>query len=73
MEKIIYVVNSTELKLGERVVTSYGISCIQDGDLLVSLTDLSSDRDGVLRLIDRCNELQLDPDQLMDVAEDFII
>ena len=50
---------------------TYGIACVCECERS-AVSDLSLDRDKVQRLADLCNELQLDPVHLLDVAEDFV-
>ena len=50
---------------------TYGIACVCEGERS-AVSDLSLDRDKVQKLADLCNELQLDPVHLLDVAEDFV-
>lgn len=55
---------------------SYGILCRAwlDGAwvTLAAAAPLSEDREAVKQLAERCSALQLDPEQLLDVAADFI-
>ncbi|MBO4819086.1 MAG: hypothetical protein J5528_03000 [Firmicutes bacterium] len=72
MKKIYYEIKETKIDLNEETVTSYGISCKEDGIVISSIDDISTDRDSVGRLAGLCNELELDPLQLEEVAEDFV-
>lgn len=55
---------------------SYGILCRerQDGTWIIAAAaaPLSQDREAVKQLAKQCTVLQLDPEQLLDVAADFI-
>ena len=53
---------------------SYGI-CAKDcnGKILSSVSDISTEYEEVKKLALRCEEGQLDPSQLQDVAEDFLV
>ena len=72
MRKIHYEIKETKTCVSEETVTSYGISCREDGIVISSIDDISTDRDSVGKLASLCNELDLDPSQLEEVAEDFI-
>ena len=48
---------------------SYGIKYTNGGQ---RIDDLSFDKQRVQDLVDLCNQLQLDPVHLLDVAEDFL-
>ncbi len=53
---------------------SFGVIAESDkGKIIASVLDLSTERSEVERLISLCNELELDPIHLNDVAEDFVV
>lgn len=72
---------STRYLLLEDVVTSgeityhtYGIAVIQLGqDRRDEYHDICMDHDAASALVEKCNELNLDPIHLKDVVEDFLI
>ena len=72
MKSIKYVINETLVTVNEDAVISYGVSCFDNGTEIKKITDLSPVQQDVLSLVENCNELDLDPSQLTDVAEDFI-
>ena len=72
MKKVFYEIKETEVKLCEETVTSYGINCREDGKVVSSIDDISTDRDSIKKLANLCNDLELDPSQLEEVAEDFV-
>ena len=55
----------------------FGISYVEVCDdniaVLSSVPNLSPDYKAVERLVNFCNDLQLDPAHLHDVAEDFVV
>ena len=59
---------------GERL--GYGIALMsRDEEGIVELdlfADVSTEREGLVRLVKECNDLALDPIHLGDVVEDFI-
>ena len=72
MKKIYYEIKETKVDVNEKTVTTYGISCKEDGIVISSIDDISMDKDSVGRLAGLLNQLDLDPEQLEDVAEDFV-
>ena len=72
-DKVTYEISESEISVNEDIVTSYGISCKRDNKIVLTVKDISIDRESVQKLADTCNELGLDPKQLQDVAEDFVI
>ncbi len=54
--------------------TSFGIT-IEDsnGDVIKSITDISTDEIVVRDLCERCNKGQLHPIHLYDIVEDFLL
>lgn len=50
---------------------TYGIEYLGQEER-VAVSDISLDKDEVQSLADLCNELELDPIHLLDVAEDFV-
>lgn len=56
---------------------SYGIlvkGCVHGNwSTIAMVVPFSSDRTAVLGLIDRCTKLQLAPEDLLDVAQDFLV
>lgn len=55
-----------------RHTLSYGIRVQENWSTVALAAPLSSDRDTVLDLVDHCNQLQLSPEHLFDVAQDFL-
>ena len=73
MKKTVYYeLNEVRINVNEDVVESYGIDCKEKGRKVASVCDISTDRKAVERLAELCNELDLDPAQLEEVAEDWI-
>lgn len=70
-----YIVTSCTYQGKDTVRTGYGISLIEDcGDtvtVLDTVADLSPDAESVEQLVRHCNELELDPIHLHEVAYDF--
>ena len=71
-KRIRYEIKETAVCIGEEIHTGYGISCLMEGAVVKEIEDLSTDRSSVETLAKACNELELDPIQLEDVAEDFV-
>lgn len=70
--KYTYVINSCETKINEQSFVRYGISCIDAGSIVKELLDISDNKNKVLDLVNKCNELNLDPQTLKDLAEEYI-
>jgi len=71
-ESTIYEISESEVTVNETTVRSYGISCRRGDEVLFFIDDLSTNRASIEVLAKKCNELQLEPSQLRDVAEDFV-
>lgn len=67
---------NTQLRDDIGCYISYGIEAVERsaGSVisLLHIPDVSVSPDEVAELVCRCNQCELDPDQLMDVVEDFI-
>jgi hypothetical protein len=63
-------------KNGSAKRTAFGIAAVEEYDgittILESISDVSSDIDAIERLVEVCNNLQLDPIHLQDVVSDFL-
>ena len=70
--KIRYEVREYTMEVNEETVISYGINCVSEGESIAEVADISTDRKAVEELARTCGELELDPSQLKDVAEDFL-
>ena len=63
--KSIYTLENTEH-------TIYGIALADGSDLIESVNGLSCDRQRVERLAELCTRLELSPEHLSDVIDDFL-
>ena len=63
--KSIYTLEDTEH-------TIYGIALADGSDLIESVNGLSCDRQRVERLAELCTRLELSPEHLSDVIDDFL-
>ena len=73
MEGIIYELSSPVSSIFEDTeVTCYGIKCIKDGVELMDFKDILPDKKRVEELIELCNSLDLAPEHLPDILEDFL-
>jgi hypothetical protein len=53
--------------------TTYGVAALgRDGEVLAAYADVSTDRRGMEKLVERCNECGLSIRHLEDVLLDFI-
>lgn len=50
----------------------YGIALVDGSDLIESVNDLSCDKQRVERLVELCTRLELSPEHLPDVIDDFL-
>lgn len=62
-----YTITQDKKNIDGAVKTTYGIKC--DGMII---DDVSTNKEEVIRLIDKLNEYGLSPCHLQDVIEDFI-
>ena len=71
-----YIVVQNTYKNGNATRISFGIAAIEEYDgvttILESISDLSSNLKSIERLVDICNNLQLDLIHLRDVVNDFL-
>lgn len=71
-----YILVTSTYSGGTTHRTSYGIALVSDYDdvmsILQTISDLSSDKASIERLVDDCNTLGLDPVHLPDIADDFL-
>jgi len=67
-----YNLNISTLTINEDSVETYGITYSDDNTELV-IPDVSTDINLVKDLIEKCNDFELDPNQLKDVIEDSLI
>lgn len=67
-----YSITITELYDDElKQLTTYGIE-YSNGERKLEITDITEDYKRLKRLVDLCNELELEVSQLNDVVEDFL-
>ncbi len=71
-EKIVYEISISKVSVNEETVDSYGICCKKGDETIALVEDISTNKDAVEKLAEICNDLELSPVQLEDVAEDFI-
>lgn len=71
-----YIVVQSTYKNGSAKRTAFGIAAVEEYDgittILESISDISSDIRSVKRLVELCNNLQLDRIHLQDVVTDFL-
>ena len=74
--KTTYIIVKSTYTDGENTRASYGIA-LTDGIegseiVLETISDLSNDRKAVEALVEKCNRLELAPEQLRDVIDDML-
>ena len=52
---------------------AYGIDVFENGTLVRSVKDITTEEARLSVLVDLCNRLQLSPFQLDDIVEDFLV
>ena len=72
MKKNMYYVLPKEMTLCEESYIGYGIATIEGNEIRELVSDISTNRLTVKYLVDLCNDLDLDPLQINEVAEDFL-
>ena len=79
MKNITYAVSEERYTFGNETRTSYGIvaysNANQDGSktIVASVRDVTSDKTGLIKLVNDCNRLELSTVHLSDVVEDFLL
>ncbi len=75
---ITYGITEEIYSLGGMTRVAYGIAVYTDAEqdgtasILLSVPDITSDRDKLWELIQKCNRLALSPVHLYDVIDDFL-
>ena len=71
-----YIVVQITYKNGDSTRIGFGIAAVEEYDgvttILESISDISTDIEPIERLVEVCNNLQLDPIHLQDVVTDFL-
>ena len=71
-----YIVVQSTYKNGDSTRIGFGIAAVEEYDgvttVLESISDISTDIEPIERLVEICNNLQLDPIHLQDVVTDFL-
>ena len=71
-----YLMIQSEFPHGESTRVGYGVAAVVNYDetavVLSSFSDVCSEAELLLPLIETCNSLQLDPIHLADVVDDFL-
>lgn len=67
-----YILIKSSYTLEDAEHTTYGIALADGSDLIESVSGLSSDKQRVERLAELCTQLDLSPEHLSDVIEDFL-
>ena len=79
MKNITYAVSEERYASGDEVRISYGIVAYSNADrdgsktIVASVRDVTSDKAGLSRLVNDCNNLELSIVHLNDVVEDFLL
>ena len=72
-----YILIRNTFEMGENTRIGFGIAAVEKGTagaiVLESFSDLSSDVTKVEQLVRISNEIGLDPIQLSDVVQDFLV
>ena len=71
-----YIVVEITYKNGDSTRIGFGIAALEDYDgvttILESISDISTDIEPIERLVEVCNNLQLELIHLQDVVSDFL-
>ncbi len=79
MSAVIYGMREELYELRGNSRISYGIVVYDNTDeestatILESIEDVTSDKEKLADLLEKCNALELSPEHLKDVVEDFIL
>ena len=79
MNNITYAISEERYTLGDEVRISYGIVAYSNADrdgsktIVASVRDVTSDKAGLSRMVNDCNNLELSIVHLNDVVEDFLL
>ncbi len=78
MINVTYGIVEEKYTLGNESRVSYGISAYSDANedgtatIVASVHDITSNKEGLARLVEDCNRLNLSTVHLRDVVEDFL-
>ena len=67
-----YILIKSSYTLEDAEHTTYGIALSEGSSLIESVNGLSCDKQKVERLAELCTQLDLSPEHLSDVIEDFL-
>jgi len=79
MTQVTYAVTEEKYSFGDKCRISYGIAAYsgaeEDGSatIIASIHDITTDKSGLVKLINDCNRLELSILHLRDVVEDFLL
>ena len=79
MSDVIYAIREEIYELQGVCRKSYGIAVYDNTDrdktvtVLGSIEDITSDRESLLSLVEKCNILELSPIHLKEIVEDFML
>ncbi len=77
MRKVMYTVTATQIKCGHEMCLSYGIDAFAVNDGVqadapsISIKDISTDKEKIIELADKCNNNNLSLEHLYEVVDDF--
>lgn len=67
-----YILIKSSYTLEDAEHTTYGIALAEGSHLIESVNGLSCDKQKVERLAELCTQLELSPEHLSDIVEDFL-
>ena len=70
---ITYCLIPTPMCINGKEVTTYGIGALQNNIMVDYVVDISADYNKIFSLVELCNEEELDPIHLHDIAENALV
>lgn len=71
--KVSYCLIPTPVCINDKETITYGIGALQNNIMLDYVVDISEDYNKILSLVQLCNEEELDPIHLHDIAENAVL
>lgn len=71
--EVTYCLIPTQMCINDKEIITYGIGALQNNIMLDYILDISDDYNRIFSLVQLCNEEQLEPIHLQDIAENALV
>lgn len=70
---VYYKISATTIMVEEETFTTYGITCMNNGETIAKIDDVSTNKEDVESTIELFNKNQLDPEHFIEAVEDSLL